>query len=284
MLLRDFRETFKRELEPGFPGSEIESFFFLLTEAYLKKSRLDLALQPDYELSESAKILFENALEQLKKSVPIQYIIGETEFFGLNFKVNNAVLIPRPETEELVAWILQDLQNSTESLSIVEIGTGSGCIPIALAKNLPFAEIYAMDISEKALEVARENARLNEVNINFKLQDILKAEALTQKYDVIVSNPPYVRELEKTEISENVLNYEPRQALFVDDHNALIFYKKITKLAKTALKKDGALYFEINQYLGFETENLIQEMGFETELKKDIFGNLRMIKAIFKNE
>ncbi|MFD2833746.1 peptide chain release factor N(5)-glutamine methyltransferase [Gramella sp. AN32] len=283
-MLRDFRQKFQSNLELIFPTTEIDSFFFLLTESYLKKSRLDIALNPNFKISEAENALFENALNQLKKSVPIQYILGETEFFGLKFKVNDAVLIPRPETEELVEWILQDFKNSEKKLSVLDIGTGSGCIPIALAKKLASAELSAMDISENALEVARENARLNAVDVAFKLQNILETETLAEKFDIIVSNPPYVRELEKNEMSENVLKYEPKSALYVGDDDALIFYRKITKLAKNALKKNGVLYFEVNQYLGTETENLIQEFGFETQLKKDIFGNHRMIKATLKDE
>lgn len=243
-------------------------------------SRLDLALDHRKELSASEEKKFEDALLRLLKHEPIQYIIGETEFFGLKFKVNKNVLIPRPETEELVQWILKDLESlKTQELSILDIGTGSGCIAISLAKKLPNARVSAIDISEGALEIARSNAKMNDVEIDFILQDILKSAELPGKYDLIVSNPPYVRELEKKEMHRNVLENEPEMALYVKDLEPLIFYQKITKLAETDLKLGGSLYFEINQYLGKETAEVLTESGFKPFSGKDIFGNDRMLKG-----
>ena len=190
-------------------------------------------------------------------------------------------MIPRPETEELVDWILNDEKNKNyTSKSIVDIGSGSGCIAISLAKNLANAKVYALDVSEEALQVAAKNAAFHNLEIEFLTEDILSATALPQKFDVIVSNPPYVRELEKHEIKNNVLNNEPHLALFVADEDALIFYRKIANLAQTYLEPNGNLYFEVNQYLGQETYQLLKEIGFTNiELRKDIYGNDRMIRA-----
>lgn len=282
MLISEFKNRFFSELKGEYPEEEIGSFFYLLSEAFLELSRLQLALDPNRNFTETEIGRFEDAFQRLKTHEPIQHIIGETEFFGLKISVNKNVLIPRPETEELVEWILADLASEEKEINILDIGTGSGCIAISLAKNLPKAKVFAMDISEAALEVAKENAESNEVSVEFKKQDILKIEELPQKFGVIVSNPPYVRELEKTEMQKNVLDYEPDSALYVKDQDPLVFYKKITKLAQHSLKTGGFLYFELNQYLGIETEELLKNAGFETELRKDIFGNFRMLKGIKK--
>ncbi|MDT0687274.1 peptide chain release factor N(5)-glutamine methyltransferase [Autumnicola psychrophila] len=277
MRLKDLKIGFKKELKGEYPQEEIKSFFNLLAEEYLGMSRLEMALQPDREISESDNCLFEGVIKKLKNYQPIQYIIGATEFFGLKFKVAEGVLIPRPETEELVQWILDEV-SSEEKIRILDIGTGSGCIAVSLAKNLPNAEVFAMDISEKALKIAQKNAESNSVHVNFIQQDVLELKNL-DNFDIIVSNPPYVRELEKNEMQRNVLDYEPELALYVEDQNPLIFYKKITKLAKNGLNKNGKLYFEINQYLAEETEFLVKNFGFEACLKKDIFGNYRMLRG-----
>ncbi len=295
MLLKEFRNHFNKQLSEVFPETEIDTFFFLLIEKELDLQRIDLAL--NHELSipdEKFKHLY-NALTRLKNQEPIQYILEETEFFGLPFKVNKNTLIPRPETEELVAWIISDFINK-DQISILEIGTGTGCIPVSLAKNLPNATITSIDISSEALKIAKQNAEINEVNINFIECDVLNIENLNFiannkitssktprndiQFDIIVSNPPYVRELEKEEIQPNVLENEPHLALFVDDLNPLIFYKKIAELAKKHLTKNGVLYFEINQYLGEETLEMLSEKGFSSELKKDIFDNDRMTKSL----
>lgn len=282
MLISEFKNRFFSELKGEYPEEEIGSFFYLLSEAFLELSRLQLALDPSRELFEAEISRFEEALQRLKIHEPIQHITGETEFFGLKFSVNKNVLIPRPETEELVEWILADLASEEKEINILDIGTGSGCIAISLAKYLPGAQVFAIDISEAALEVAKENAESNGVSLEFRQEDILKLEELPQKFEVIVSNPPYVRELERAEMQKNVLDYEPDSALYVKDQNPLVFYDKITKLAQHSLKTGGFLYFEINQYLGIETEELLKNAGFETELRKDIFGNFRMLKGIKK--
>jgi release factor glutamine methyltransferase len=254
-------------------------------EEKLHLQRIDTVLKPDFLISEENLIILKSILKSLEREEPIQYILGNTEFYGLSFFVNKNTLIPRSETEELVAWVQTEIaalrtKNQNKFLSILDIGTGTGCIPISLAKNIDSVKISAIDISSEALLVAKENALLNKVAINFIELDILNAEKLPQKYDIIVSNPPYVRELEKVEIKNNVLENEPHLALFVANDNPLIFYSKIADLAKKQLLKNGLLFFEINQYLGRETLQMLQEKGFKnSELRKDLFGNYRMIKC-----
>ena len=280
MKLKAQKEIFFNALESEYPAEEVFSFFFLLTEALFGIKRLDLALNPELEIDKNQVQKLDAALVRLKDHEPIQHIIGETEFFGLTFKVDKNVLVPRPETEELVQWILDDFASEKKALKILDIGTGSGCIAISLAKNLPKAQISAIDISEKALQIAKINAETNNAKIYFIQEDILKPQALNGNWDVIVSNPPYVRELEKKEMQRNVLEYEPETALYVKDEDPLLFYNKITRLAKESLNPGGNLYFEINQYLADETEKMMQEQGFGTEKRKDIFENYRMIKGI----
>ena len=280
MTVTGLKQQFNNELQELYPQTEVDSFFLLLAEEYLQKTRLDLALDPNFKISEETQIKFHTAIQELKQFVPIQYIIGHTEFFGLPFKVDKNVLIPRPETEELVEWILSDISSEVKTLKILDIGTGSGCIPISLASKLPDAEVTSYDITEAALKVAEHNAEKNSVAVKFEKIDILKLPSIEENFDVIVSNPPYVRELEKAEMQKNVLDHEPEQALYVSNEDALIFYRKITELAAENLQKDGLLYFEINQYLASETLELVENYGFKGELRKDIFGNYRMLKGI----
>ena len=279
MKLSRLKGNFLEILKEEYPPHEVNSFFNLLTEAFLGMTRLQVALDPDKEISEQEQQKLEDALQRLQKHEPIQYILGETEFFGLTFKVDKNVLIPRPETEELVEWILSDVKDREQTISILDIGAGSGCIAISLAKNISHAKVTAIDISEGALEIAKTNAENNKVNVEFIQQDILGAETLPSKYDIIVSNPPYVRELEKKEMQANVLNNEPAGAMYVKDEDPLVFYRKITALAKENLEPGGALYFEINQYLGEETKALLTNNYFTASLKKDIFGSDRMLKG-----
>ncbi len=283
MELKKYRSHFNKELSNLYPQSEIDSFFYILIEEKLKLQRIDLVMQPNTSISVENLEFLNTALARLQQQEPIQYILGETEFYGLPFKVTKDTLIPRPETEELVAWIISEitaLQNHNfTKFSILDIGTGSGCISISLAKNLPNSSISSIDVSKNAIAIAKENTLLNAVDVNFIEQDILNTTELGQQYDIIVSNPPYVRELEKKEIKPNVLENEPHLALFVEDNNPLIFYSKIADLAKKHLKENGVLYFEINQYLGKETVDMLSKKGFRTELKKDLFGNDRMTKS-----
>ena len=282
MTIKHYRDQFIQELTPLYDAGEVESFFYLILEAKHQLKRVDLALQPDLVFSESELKTWSSILEQLKREIPVQYLLGSTHFYGLELEVNPNVLIPRPETEELVDWIIQSSKFKVQSskFKILDIGTGSGCIAISLAKNLPNAEVFALDVSDKALATSQKNAELNQVTIQFIHQSILETEDLGQQFDLIVSNPPYVRHLEKQEIKKNVLDNEPHLALFVEDNDALIFYRKIAQLAQKNLNPQGQLYFEINQYLGQETSDLLQEMGFkDITLRKDIYGNDRMIQC-----
>jgi release factor glutamine methyltransferase len=284
MKIKDYRTQFIQELSPIYDAGEAESFFYLILEEKQQLKRIDLALNSDLTFSNEEIQLWNSILEKLQQEIPIQYILGKTSFYGLNFEVNATVLIPRPETEELVEWIIKsnlNIQILNDS-KILDIGTGSGCIAISLAKNISNAQVFAIDISERALATAKKNAEINEVNVTFIQKNILETEDLEQKFEIIVSNPPYVRELEKQEIKKNVLDNEPHLALFVEDNDALIFYRKIAELALKNLSPKGQLFFEINQYLGREMMELLKNMGFKNiELRKDIYGNYRMIRAEF---
>lgn len=293
MKLQELKQNFVHSISGLYPSEEVQSFFNLLAEKHLNLSRIEVALQWDKIISEVNILKFENALQRLKNFEPIQYIIGETEFFGMPFKVDKNVLIPRPETEELVLWLLESvppLKRARGMFSILDIGTGSGCIPIVLASELPKAKITAVDISEGALEIAKQNAKLNEVNINFIEIDILNSNAWnlvvknlvskTIEIDCIVSNPPYIRELERELMQANVIKHEPATALFVKDNDALIFYRKIADFAQIYLKQDGNLFFEINEYLGNDVSKMLEEKDFKNiEIRKDIFGKDRMVKC-----
>lgn len=289
MILKDFKSVFTKQLSSVYPQSEIDSFFFILIEEILGFKRIDSVLKADFLISSDVLNQLQNITERLLKEEPIQYITGNTEFYGLPFLVNKNTLIPRPETEELVEWIITEVSEihgkNITNFSILDIGTGTGCIPISIKHNLPNTIVSAIDVSLEALKVARKNAKLNTVEINFIEQDILNTDDLNQvldskKIDIIVSNPPYVRNLEKAEIKNNVLENEPHLALFVEDNNPLIFYDKIANLAVKHLTKNGLLFFEINQYLGKETVEILNKKGFKNiELKKDFVGNDRMIKA-----
>ena len=287
MLLKNYKTQFLNELSFLNDEKEIESFFYIILEKLHNLRRIDLALHPDIVLDGNHLKQWKSIVSDLKIHKPIQYILGETFFCGLRLEVNQNTLIPRPETEELVDWIVVESQKSNvENLKILDIGTGSGCIAISLAKNLPNATVFAIDVSEKALATAKNNAAINDVAVTFLQKNILDVvslsavEGLEHQFDIIVSNPPYVRNLEKSEINKNVLEYEPHLALFVEDNDALLFYRKIGTLAQKNLLPNGKLFFEINQYLGKETLALLEDLGFKNiELRKDIYGNDRMIRG-----
>ena len=281
-LVRDIRKYYCEQLCSVYDSDEATAMILILLEHYFKITRVKMALEPDMRLSESEMLTFHFAVKDLLKNKPIQYIIGETEFCDLKFKVNENVLIPRPETSELVMNIVNRQKTKDKrQLSILDIGTGSGCIAISLAKNIPGSKVYALDISEKALEVAKTNAFNNNVDITFIHDDILSLNnKIETKFDIIVSNPPYVRELEKAEMRDNVLNWEPHNALFVSDNDPLIFYRNILEFAKTNLNQDGEIWFEINEYLGKEMTVLCKEYGFsDVEIFKDFRGKERIVKV-----
>ena len=263
-LVKDIRKYYCDQLCSIYDKEEASAMILILFDHYFKIDRVKMALEPNLRLSESEMLTFHFAVKDLLKNKPLQYIIGETEFCDLKFKVNENVLIPRPETSELVHLIVNRQQSTDNSqLTILDIGTGSGCIAISLAKQLPQSQVHALDISEKALCVAKENANINNVDITFIHDDILSLRnKIETKFDIIVSNPPYVRDLEKAEMRDNILNWEPHNALFVSDDDPLIFYRNILEFAKTHLKENGEVWFEINEYLGKETKDLCYEMGF----------------------
>ena len=280
MKLSQLKINFTTVLQGVYDKEEVHCFFYILCDFFLQYSRFEVSMALDTIVSAKNITVFEKALLRLKKQEPIQYILGTTEFYGLTFKVNKNTLIPRPETEELVDWVLSNLHDKDRVLEILDIGTGSGCIAISIAKNIPTARVSGLDISEKTLEVAQGNAVKNQVLVSFFKKDILETTAFKDKYDVMVSNPPYVRQLEKKAMKANVLDYEPGLALFVPNEDPLLFYRKIAQLAMVSLQTRGWLYFEINEYLSKEMDVLLKDIGFANiEIKKDFREVPRMIKC-----
>lgn len=242
-------------------------------------STLELYAGKDTDFPMEKRNRLNDILVRLARFEPIQYIIGKTEFCGLTLKVSSDVLIPRPETAELVDWIVSDCPQS--GLRVLDIGTGSGCIAITLAERMVEAEVSAWDISEKALAVARENALRNNVCIAFSCMDVFNEPTATSVFDIIVSNPPYITESERTEMERNVLDYEPETALFVPDTDPLRFYRRIAHIGNQMLKPGGKLFFEINRAYGSETAAMLKYGGYsQVEVRSDSYGNARMIKAI----
>jgi len=267
------------ELKDLYPATEIKSFTYLIFEKLTGFSRTQIIVNKNTVFSLNQRYEIESIIEKLKVFVPIQYILGETEFYGLTFSVNESVLIPRPETEELVDWI-QNENNTNDKLRILDIGTGSGCIAISLKHEFKNATVDAFDISVKSLETAKLNAKLNNLELFFWNVDILNAPDLDQKWDIIVSNPPYIPEQEKSEMHANVIDNEPHLALFVPNDDPLLFYRHIAIFAHKYLKINGKLYFEIHRDAGRTCIGLLKEQGFrDIELRKDISGNDRMISA-----
>lgn len=278
--IKSIQNLFKEELKSIYPQREIESITYILLEHILNYSKIEIQLNKYEKIEHFFLEKIFSALKELKKSVPIQYIIGETEFYDLTFKVNEFTLIPRQETEELVHLIINE--NKIVAPHILDIGTGSGCIPIVLAHRIAGANVSSVDVSEEAIAVAKENAILNHVAIDFYPRNFLKWETYLweKKYDVIVSNPPYIKESEKEFMTENVLANEPHLALFVNDDDPLIFYRRIAEFAKEYLKKGGKLYFEINEALGQEMIELQESLGFSSvQLIQDLNGRDRMTSA-----
>ncbi|MHB9056082.1 MAG: peptide chain release factor N(5)-glutamine methyltransferase [Paludibacteraceae bacterium] len=277
--MQNFLRILNSSLKEIYPESEIHVFGNLLLEKITGLSRTQLLLHNNLLLNDEQNNQAIQFIERLKKQEPIQYVLGETEFYGLKFKVNGSVLIPRPETEELVEWIISDYSKQN-GIMILDIGTGSGCIPISLKAKLQKAKVYALDISEDSLKIARENAELNHVEIEFFRNDILKPANIDKQWNVIVSNPPYIPVSEKNEIEKNVIDFEPHLALFVENKNPLLFYQKIAEFALIHLTSLGKLYFEIHKDYAPECRKLLEDYGFRNvEIRKDICGNDRMIKA-----
>jgi release factor glutamine methyltransferase len=272
----------KEQLQDYYPESEIKSFYYLIMESVCRLDKQSVLLGKDTQISPDEKRIVEKMIEDLRKFRPLQYIIGETEFYGLKFKVNERVLIPRPETEELVERVLNGCRVQGAGCRVLDVGTGSGCIAVALAKYLPSARVYATDISEKALEIAVENARNNQVDVRFVPHDIFEdfPGDLPELWDIIVSNPPYVTPEEKEFMSGNVLDYEPHQALFVPQERPLLFYERIAGIARKHLKENGKLYFETSAVYGKAVAEMLKDKGFgNVRLYRDISGRERMVEA-----
>ncbi len=275
-------ELAKTELAELYAVEELDNIAHWLIEHYAHISRSQLHQQPHLLVNQSDIILFSNAVDELKKGAPVQYVIGVVDFYGLKLSVDPSVLIPRPETEELVDIIIKENKND-KALKILDIGTGSGCIALSLAKHFTLSQVTAVDISADALNVARKNAINNHINnIKFLELDFLKENNFIEKeFDIIVSNPPYIAASESTTMSKNVLDFEPSTALFVPNEDPLIFYTRIAEMAKTHLKRGGVVYVEINERLGDETRLAFSEKPFTSvHLLKDMFGKNRFIKAV----
>lgn len=277
-MIRDILPYFETELTQFYSKKEAQNMAFWCIHSISNLSRSEYLMSSNSPLSADTVSLYQSVVSRLKKFEPVQYVLGECEFHGLSLKVSPSCLIPRPETGELVHWILE--HNFTK---VLDIGTGSACIPIVLAKYKD-AQIMALDISSDALSIAKENAKNNNVNIHFIEHDIFNDIDLKNSFDLIVSNPPYVLESEKTLMNNNVLDYEPHLALFVSDKDALIYYKRIIDFSKVHLQKEGLLFLEINEQKSVEIKELLENNGFENVLiKKDMQGKNRMVKAVRKS-
>ncbi|MFY9153773.1 MAG: peptide chain release factor N(5)-glutamine methyltransferase [Prolixibacteraceae bacterium] len=274
--------SIRKELADTYAKTEIDSLIFLIFEKLKGYSRTQFLMAADEVLDENERLELQQIMNRLKNQEPIQYILGVTEFYGLPFYAVHGVLIPRPETEELVQWIIQE--NKLPNPTILDIGTGTGCIPVSLRKNIADSRIMACDISPVCIETARRNAELNGCDISIIEYDILNdlPETNFPELDIMVSNPPYVRESERQQMEENVLSYEPELALFVPDDDPLLFYRRIANFARRHLKNGGSLYFEINEAFGAECVEMLRENGFtEISLRKDIHGKDRMVRSVY---
>lgn len=279
MNLSQLLHRFKEELKDVYEEEEVKSIFFISVEHLLQLRRSQLMLNWEKEPEPETLASFFRILEGLKAQKPIQYLLGEAFFYGSAFKVNEAVLIPRPETEELVDWILEEKMPAP---SVIDFGTGTGCIAISLKKHLKDASVTAVDISEEAIRTASENALINQTEVSFVHADILTFQSET-KFDIIVSNPPYITEKERAEMQQNVLAHEPHLALFVTDERPLVFYEAVADFALGNLKESGSLFFEINEYMSKETIQMLRDKSFVfIELRKDMQGKDRMIRAGLK--
>jgi release factor glutamine methyltransferase len=285
--IRDIFVDFKHGLNYVYDINETEAIILLTISEICNLSKANIKAFPELELPLEQTEKLDHILTELKTGKPIQYILGKTEFYGLPFKVNQSVLIPRPETEELVAWVLASVSSKHLAIgSILDIGTGSGCIAISLKNNLPGFNVSAMDISKDALQTANENATINNVDIEFIEADILnyKSEIEHPKSEIIISNPPYVTLHDKTQMHSNVTDFEPHTALFVPEDDPLIFYKAIADFAVNNLTQNGLLFFEINESYSKQIVELLNDKEFKNiELRKDMSGRDRMVKAVLSS-
>lgn len=280
--LGELQALMRRELEKIYPAREAASIVSALFSAYMGMSRAELVMKKNHKLSESQIFYFQRALKRLMAHEPLQYISERTYFLGRKFRLNPAVLIPRPETEELVQWIIGDLSQTTTKLRILDIGTGSGCIAVSLERELACSGVFAIDNSEKVLYIARNNAELNGSNVQFSLVDILVPEARRSLpvFDVIVSNPPYVTPDDRKKMKPNVTAFEPHEALFVSDHDPLLFYREIIEFSTDHLAPGGQIYFECNEKFTREIAAMMRKNGFRgIEIKIDMQQKERMVKG-----
>jgi release factor glutamine methyltransferase len=277
--MQQYTQHIRRELNRLYTSSEIAVLTRLIVEELLGEQNVLITYDKINHLSRLQIEKMDDILSRLKNGEPYQYVFGKTEFYGRIFRVTGDVLIPRPETEELVEWIVSEPYDGTRL--ILDIGTGSGCIAITLAREIAHARVDAWDISEKALEIAAENAAWNSAEVRFLRADIFQTPPRCGKFNLIVSNPPYVTESEKKQMERNVVDFEPHEALFVPDNRPLLFYERITSLAGELLEDEGRLYFEINRNMAEPVAGLLCDAGFHAvEIKNDISGNPRMIRAI----
>ena len=277
MIISELKEFFKNQLSEIYADSEISELFSIFCSSILAMDKFQLRVSQEKFVPEEQAKAFEKLICELKTGKPYQQILGETEFYGLKFFVDENVLIPRPETEELLELTISEIQKrNLKSSKIIDIGTGSGIIPIVLKNKLPQAKVSAIDFSEKALKTAKKNADFHNLDINFIHQNYLQ-ENLSEVYDIIISNPPYIGTDEETDIADSVKEFEPKMALFSPTSNALIFYEKIAEDCKNHLAENGMVFLEINQKLGEETKALFTDVLSEVYLVKDISGNDRFV-------
>jgi release factor glutamine methyltransferase len=280
MTYSEGRNIFREKLKSLFEVNEIDFYFKTVLQSIFNIEQTALALSPTKLFNENQKRELEKVLKQLLQEQPLQYIIGKAYFRSLTLTVNSSVLIPRPETEELVNWVLEDHQNLEEKHTLIDFGTGSGCIAIALAKEQPSFEVTAIDFYSSVLNLAKQNAIKNKTSVSFLQHDILQLNTLKLNVDIIVSNPPYIPPSEQREMKPNVLNYEPHLALFVPENDPLIFYRSILEYGLLYLVSDGLIYFEINPRFLSEMKSLILSFKVYSILeRKDIFGKLRMLRV-----
>jgi release factor glutamine methyltransferase len=280
--LNSLLKFYKLQLSGTYNDDEITAVFYLVCDCYLGFSKSDVLIKLNDRINQSDLINIYNTCNKLKTGKPIQYILNEAYFFELKFKVNSSTLIPRPETEELVYLITQTITEKTHCLHFVDIGTGSGCIPIKLKKHYENSDFYGLDISESALEIAKFNAKLNNVDVNFFITDILNANhILNLKFDCIISNPPYISKSEAVDMEDKVLNYEPNLALFVEDNDPIIFYKRIIDLCLHSLSNNGYLFFELNPFYAIDVMNYANASNLfkSVEIIIDMSGKQRFLIA-----
>ena len=279
MKLIEARNQFRTSLKGLHTVAECDYYFKMILSSLLDIDPISIALEPNLNLQSSQQSKLKSVLEDLLTEKPLQYILGEVPFRKLNLRVNPSVLIPRPETEELVGWILEDYTKLNHKVELIDLGTGSGCIALSLKKEQSFFSVYALDIDQPILDLIQQNAEENKLEINCIKGDINDLQKLKLKVEVIVSNPPYITPKEKEEIKNNVLNFEPHQALFVPQDNPLLYYQKILEYAQENLQSKGRIYFEINPLFESEMEALIFSFDSYTITKRlDIFGKIRMLR------